>query len=64
MDLYLFTNGLDYAGALSNYIQIGGKIPIPRRHMLGLSWSRWGMAGLHGKWDTMNQVGSQSNRAR
>eukprot|EP01045_Picozoa_sp_COSAG04_P019024 COSAG04_NODE_1808_length_5520_cov_1.952038_5_plen_161_part_00 len=56
-DVYLFTHGLDYEKALSDYTLIAGKIPIPRRHMLGVSWSRWGQAVVPGKkWHSMNQT--------
>jgi hypothetical protein len=40
-DLYLFAHGLEYDSALSDYISIAGSIPIPRRHWLGVSWSKW-----------------------
>ena len=57
VDVYLFTHGLDYEKALSDYTLIAGKIPIPRRHMLGVSWSRWGQAVVPGKkWHSMNQT--------
>ncbi len=42
LDWYLFTHGLDYAGALRDFTAIAGKTPMPRRHWLGMSWSRWG----------------------
>jgi alpha-glucosidase (family GH31 glycosyl hydrolase) len=42
VDWYLFTHGIDYAGALRDFTAIAGATPMPRRHWLGFSWSRWG----------------------
>lgn len=42
VDWYLFTHGTNYTGALADFAQISGPIPVPRRHWLGVSWSRWG----------------------
>eukprot|EP01012_Entosiphon_sulcatum_P013951 TRINITY_DN19109_c0_g1_i1.p1 TRINITY_DN19109_c0_g1~~TRINITY_DN19109_c0_g1_i1.p1 ORF type:complete len:957 (-),score=119.59 TRINITY_DN19109_c0_g1_i1:423-3293(-) len=41
-DWYFLAHGADYRAALNEFTMVAGKIPIPRRHMLGLSWSRWG----------------------
>jgi alpha-glucosidase (family GH31 glycosyl hydrolase) len=41
-DWYLFTHGLNYQKALKDFSRIAGNIPLPRRHWLGVSWSRWG----------------------
>ncbi len=41
-DWYLFTHGMQYGEALSDFTKISGPIPLPRRHWLGFSWSRWG----------------------
>ena len=40
-DLYLFAHGSDYAAALADYVAIAGAVPIPRRHWMGVSWSKW-----------------------
>jgi alpha-glucosidase (family GH31 glycosyl hydrolase) len=46
VDWYLFTHGLDYVGAMRDsmrdFTRIAGTTPMPRRHWLGFSWSRWG----------------------
>ena len=42
VDWYFFGHGLDYAGALRDYALVAGPPPIPRRHFLGISWSKWG----------------------
>lgn len=42
IDWYLFGHGLNYSGALADFASIAGRIPIPRKHWLGMSWSRWG----------------------
>lgn len=41
-DWYLFTHGINYKQALADFATLAGQIPIPRRHWLGMSWSRWG----------------------
>ncbi len=41
-DWYLFTHGINYKNALADFAALAGPIPIPRRHWLGMSWSRWG----------------------
>lgn len=41
-DWYFFGHGADYAQALADYAALGGALPLPRRHFLGMSWSRWG----------------------
>ena len=40
-DWYLFAHGLRYSSAVADYASIAGKVPIPRRSWLGVSWSRW-----------------------
>ncbi len=40
-DWYLFAHGLRYASAIADYTSIAGKVPIPRRSWMGVSWSRW-----------------------
>ena len=47
-DLYFFGHGVgktNYRNALKDFSLIAGDIPIPRRHMLGVSWSRWATGG-------------------
>lgn len=46
MDLYLFAHGIEYDSALSDYVAIAGAVPIPRRHWLGISWSKWNEAEI------------------
>ena len=41
MDWYGFFHGHDYKGALSDYIQVGGKIAMVPRQALGIWWTRW-----------------------
>eukprot|EP00730_Choanoeca_flexa_P018172 TRINITY_DN8821_c0_g1_i3.p1 TRINITY_DN8821_c0_g1~~TRINITY_DN8821_c0_g1_i3.p1 ORF type:complete len:974 (+),score=222.76 TRINITY_DN8821_c0_g1_i3:82-3003(+) len=41
IDWYFFGHGADYKAALSDYAALGGAIPLPRRHFLGMSWSKW-----------------------
>ncbi len=40
-DWYLFAHGLQYSAAVADYASIAGKVPIPRRSWMGVSWSRW-----------------------
>jgi hypothetical protein len=40
-DLYFFGHGMDYQQALGDFASIAGPQPIPRKHWLGMSWSRW-----------------------
>ena len=54
-DTYLFTHGARYGDALRDYTRIAGRVPVPRRHMLGVSWSRWGQSGLSCKWCRMDE---------
>ena len=37
----MFSHGLDYAGALADYVSIAGPVALPRRHWMGVSWSTW-----------------------
>lgn len=41
-DWYFFGHGAQYSQALADYAAIGGRMPLPRRHFLGMSWSKWG----------------------
>ena len=41
IDWYFFGHGIDYKSALKDMIKISDRIPIPRKHMLGVSWSKW-----------------------
>lgn len=41
IDWYFFGHGMNYTAALGDFASVSGKIPIPRRHWLGMSWSRW-----------------------
>jgi alpha-glucosidase (family GH31 glycosyl hydrolase) len=48
VDLYFFGHGVgeaNYAAALGDLAAIAGRVPIPRRHALGVSWSRWAQPG-------------------
>jgi alpha-glucosidase len=40
-DLYFFGYGHDYKAAVSDYIKIGGKIPMPPKYMFGYWWCRY-----------------------
>jgi alpha-glucosidase (family GH31 glycosyl hydrolase) len=40
-DLYLFAHGNDYKGALSDFVQLSGKVAMPPRAAFGLWWTRW-----------------------
>ncbi len=40
-DLYLFTHGLDYLGALADYRMVGGVIPMLPKQTWGTWWTRW-----------------------
>jgi hypothetical protein len=40
-DWYVFGHGLNYTGALADYVAIAGPVGLPRRHWLGVSWSTW-----------------------
>eukprot|EP00048_Salpingoeca_helianthica_P017615 m.238166 g.238166 ORF g.238166 m.238166 type:complete len:1023 (+) comp21632_c0_seq1:109-3177(+) len=42
LDWYFLGHGRDYQGALRDYSLVAGPMPIPRRHFLGVSWSKWG----------------------
>ena len=69
VDTYLFTHGARYTDALRDYTRIAGRVPVPRRHMLGVSWSRWGQAGISCKWcrmdenETMQAVQAMANES-
>ena len=41
IDFYFFGHGHAYYDALSDYIKIGGKIPLPPRYAFGVWFSRW-----------------------
>jgi len=40
-DWYLFGHGLNYSGALGDYVSVAGPVGLPRRHWMGVSWSTW-----------------------
>jgi alpha-glucosidase (family GH31 glycosyl hydrolase) len=40
-DWYVFAYGADYKAALRSLTAIGGKVPMPRRHVLGAWYSRY-----------------------
>lgn len=40
-DYYLFAYGHDYRGALGDYVQVAGRIPMPPRYVFGYWWSRY-----------------------
>lgn len=40
-DLYFFGYGHDYKAAVSDFIKIGGKIPLPPKYMFGYWWCRY-----------------------
>jgi alpha-glucosidase (family GH31 glycosyl hydrolase) len=42
VDLYFLGAGVQYIDALASMAAVSGSIPIPRRHWLGMSWSKWG----------------------
>ena len=41
LDLYGFFHGLDYAGALADFIQVGGRTIMAPKYASGVWWSRW-----------------------
>eukprot|EP00615_Pteridomonas_danica_P000377 CAMPEP_0114363576 /NCGR_PEP_ID=MMETSP0101-20121206/26710_1 /TAXON_ID=38822 ORGANISM="Pteridomonas danica, Strain PT" /NCGR_SAMPLE_ID=MMETSP0101 /ASSEMBLY_ACC=CAM_ASM_000211 /LENGTH=940 /DNA_ID=CAMNT_0001510367 /DNA_START=107 /DNA_END=2927 /DNA_ORIENTATION=+ len=41
IDLYMFAHGLDYKGALNDYIRVGGSIAMVPRNAMGVWWTRW-----------------------
>ncbi|MBL8026721.1 MAG: DUF5110 domain-containing protein [Fibrobacteres bacterium] len=40
-DVYLFCYGDDYKQALRSYFKVTGKVPLPRKSLLGSWYSRW-----------------------
>ena len=40
-DLYMFAYGHDYKAAVSDFVKIGGKIPLPPKYTLGYWWCRY-----------------------
>ena len=40
-DIYLFSYGRDYKKALKTLFYVSGKVPLPRKYMLGSWYSRW-----------------------
>jgi len=40
-DLYFFGYGHDYTEALSDFVKISGRIPLPPKYTFGYWWSRW-----------------------
>jgi len=41
IDWYFFAYGSDYKSAMKSLAQISGKVPMPRRHVLGSWYCRW-----------------------
>lgn len=41
-DTYFLGHGPAYTAALADFASIAGHQPVPRRHMLGICWSKWG----------------------
>eukprot|EP01006_Ploeotia_vitrea_P016261 TRINITY_DN46831_c0_g1_i1.p1 TRINITY_DN46831_c0_g1~~TRINITY_DN46831_c0_g1_i1.p1 ORF type:complete len:846 (+),score=50.07 TRINITY_DN46831_c0_g1_i1:40-2538(+) len=42
IDWYFFGHGSgDYTAALRDFTAISGPVPLPRRHMFGVAWSKW-----------------------
>jgi alpha-glucosidase (family GH31 glycosyl hydrolase) len=41
LDWYLFAYGHDYRGALRDFTQVAGRIPLPPRFAFGVWWSRY-----------------------
>ena len=41
VDLYIFGHGHDYKAALSDFVKIGGRIPLLPRYTFGVWFSRW-----------------------
>lgn len=41
VDWVLFAHGHDYAGALNEFVQLSGRIPLSPRYALGPAFSRW-----------------------
>ena len=48
VDLYLFAHGNDYDAAVADYVAIAGAVSVPRRHWLGVSWSKWNESEVEG----------------
>lgn len=40
-DLYMFAYGHDYKSAVSDFVKIGGKIPLPPKYAFGYWWCRF-----------------------
>ena len=53
-DIYVFAHGRDFDSALRDYVSIAGQVPIPQRHWMGTSWSRWDEANTAAA--TLSQV--------
>ena len=52
VDSYFFGHGVgktNYKAALSDFAMLSGPIPVPRRHQLGMSWSRWSAGPVAGE---------------
>ncbi len=41
VDWYFFGHGHDYRGALGDFVQVAGRIPLPPRFAFGVWWSRY-----------------------
>lgn len=53
VDTYFFGHGVgvaNFRAALKDFTSLSGSIPIPRRHMLGVSWSRWSLGTPGSPW--------------
>ena len=51
-DSYFFGHGVgtgNYRLALTDFARLSGPIPVPRRHQLGMSWSRWSEGPVAGE---------------
>jgi alpha-glucosidase (family GH31 glycosyl hydrolase) len=52
VDMYFFGHGVgraNYRTALADFAKLAGPIPLPRRHQLGMSWSRWSAGPVPGE---------------
>jgi hypothetical protein len=58
-DWYGFFHGHDYKGALSDYIKVGGKIPMVPKQALGVWWTRW---FDFNNWDVLKIVDDYESR--
>jgi alpha-glucosidase (family GH31 glycosyl hydrolase) len=40
-DLYFFGHGIDYAGAIQDFVKVSGRSPLLPKFAMGIIWSRW-----------------------